>query len=186
MLNWLNQMVSYILKMFKTQTPSSTDEVRSKSIDERDQTFDHSSNSSITFYPNLVEHLIVDHQHLLNIFKDIGEALDSQKYPSIIELLTQFKVNLSAHLNVENIKFYGYLEQSLKGQNTKFQAMRNFRKEMRTIERAVIKFLDQWITDGVNLDTAEKFKAEYSAIGSALMKRIGNEEKELYVLYSKI
>ena len=86
----------------------------------------------------------------------------------------------------ENIKFYGYLEQSLKSKNEEFQAMRAFRKEMRTIERTVIKFLDKWISNGIQSDTAEEFKGEYEAIGSALVTRIESEEKELYILYGRI
>ena len=64
--------------------------------------------------------------------------------------------------------------------------MRAFRKEMRTIERTVIKFLDKWISNGIQSDTAEEFKGEYEAIGSALVTRIESEEKELYILYGRI
>lgn len=182
-------------KLFEVQTSSSvtTDLSINKQLPPADHTLSKTeqksaqeSSPAISFYPDLVEHLVIDHQHLLGLYTHMGETLKRDKYHYVVNLLKTFKQDLKAHLDAENIKFYGYLEQSLKGKNSEFQAMRNFRKEMRTIERTVIKFLDKWIANGIQADTAEHFKAEYDVIGTALIKRIENEEKELYVLYDKI
>ena len=82
--------------------------------------------------------------------------------------------------------YYGYLEQRLKDQSQEFMSLRHFRKEMRSIERTVIKFLDHWIEYGIKADNLTTFKTEYNAIGAALIKRIESEEKELYTLYNQI
>lgn len=148
--------------------------------------YDEQSESNIQFYPKLVDNLEADHQQLLRLYTNIAATLNIREYQLIPGQLNNFKEKLKAHLDTENIKFYGYLEQSLKSKNEEFQAMRAFRKEMRTIERTVIKFLDKWISNGIQGDTAEEFKGEYEAIGSALVTRIESEEKELYILYGRI
>jgi len=198
MLNWLKNAVLSFFRLFKAQTtintvPASTvntgvthDTTSNLAKSPKTRIFDQVPDSTIPFYPKLVDHLEADHQQLLRLYTNIGTTLNIREYQLIPGQLEKFKENLKAHLEAENIKFYGYLEQSLKDKNDEFQAMRNFRKEMRTIERTVIKFLDKWITNSISANTAEEFKAEYDAIGSALVTRIESEEKELYILYGRI
>lgn len=57
---------------------------------------------------------------------------------------------------------------------------------MRVIERTVIKFIDHWMDFEVNRASAAEFRAEYEAIGAALVQRIEREEKELYTMYSRV
>lgn len=139
---------------------------------------------SIPFYPSLINHLEMDHKHLLDLYTQIAHTLSSKEYQLITTQLLDFKAALKDHLESENIKFYGYLEQSLKHQTQQFTALRHFRKEMRSIERTVIKFLDYWIENGVDRFSAHQFESEYQTIGAALVKRIESEEKELYTMYA--
>ena len=138
---------------------------------------------SIPYYPNLIDHLEADHQHLLQLYTQIGQNLKNKQYFSITDQLNHFKEDFIAHLESENIKFYGFLEQRLKDQSQEFASLRSFRKEMRTIERTVIKFLDHWIEHQINADRVEDFQTQYEAISAALVKRIESEEKELYTMY---
>ena len=78
------------------------------------------------------------------------------------------------------------MEQGLKEQSQVFLSLRQFRKEMRVIERTVIKFIDYWMDFGVNRVSAAEFRAEYEAIGAALVQRIEREEKELCTMYSRV
>ena len=48
----------------------------------------------------------------------------------------------------------------------------------------MIKFLDHWIEFGIDRQSVNEFRAEYNAIGAALIKRIEIEERELYTLYA--
>ena len=206
-MNWLKNLFLAFFNMFKSQpspavstsqaatTPASTTTNTAPEVENddedffaspKDRIFDREPDSVIQFYPKLVDHLEADHQQLLRLYTNVGNTLNIGEYQLIPGQLNKFKDDLKAHLEAENIRFYGYLEQSLKNKRDEFQAMRNFRKEMRSIERTVIKFLDKWITDGIDTNTSDEFKAEYDAIGSALVKRIESEEKELYILYGRI
>lgn len=188
MLNWLKNLLLAFVSMFKSKNMASNiNTVDSSKMTDTPEQINDAENSfdAIQFYPQLVENLKTDHQHLLLIYGKIEEALDAQQYQLIPELLGTFRNNLNAHLNTENIKFYGYLEQSLKGKIQEFKEMRAFRKEIRAIERAVIKFLDQWMNTDINSYNVMEFKTEYTAIGSALISRIESEEKSLYTLYQQ-
>lgn len=196
-MNWLKNIFVAFFRLFKSQTapnvatagnavanPANVEDDAYTSPKSR--IYEQEPDAVIQFYPKLVDHLEADHQQLLRLYTNIGTTLNIREYQLIPGQLGKFKDNLKAHLDAENIKFYGYLEQNLKDQTEEFQAMRNFRKEMRTIERTVIKFLDKWISNGISANTSEEFKAEYDAIGSALVTRIESEEKELYILYGRL
>jgi regulator of sigma D len=187
LLNWFTAVFSSIFNVFAKSNANNAESNQSQhqliqsNTTERDIT-----DPSIPFYPKLIDHLEMDHQHLLLLYTDINSSLEQKKYALIPGQLHIFKNDLKAHLDTENIKFYGYLEQRLKDQSEEFISLRRFRKEMRAIERTVIKFLDHWIEYGVQADSLNEFKTEYNAIGAALIKRIESEEKELYTLYSQI
>ena len=105
---------------------------------------------SIPYYPNLLDLLEKDHKHLLDFYTHISHTLALKQYHLIPAQLGQFKSDFKEHLDEKNIKFYGYLEQTYKNENVQFAELRRFRKEMRSIERTVIKFLDYWINYGID------------------------------------
>ncbi|MFZ7792480.1 hemerythrin domain-containing protein [Acinetobacter lwoffii] len=186
--NWLKQLFSSLFNGFNPskadnpQNETALDLGNRHSID----TLSKHDDVGIPFYPNLIKHLELDHQQLLSLYSNIGNSLYLQEYHLLPDQLAQFKQDFKAHLDAENIKFYGYLEQGLKEQSQAFLSLRQFRKEMRVIERTVIKFIDHWMDFGVNRAAAAEFRAEYEAIGSALVQRIEREEKELYTMYSRV
>jgi len=141
--------------------------------------------NTIALHPNLVKNLKKDHQHLLGLYTGMLENAKSQKYDTIVEDLRKFKSEFGSHLGAENIKFYGYLEQQLEQNTPESKEMREFRREMNTIERSVNKFLDKWIESGVNNTTSLAFLSESEKIANALVQRIENEEQKLYPIYEK-
>lgn len=140
--------------------------------------------SKIAFHPKLVPNLKADHQNLLGLFTGVLEDAKNHKFEGIPEQLEKFKAELAAHLQLENTKFYGYLEQSLSQSTQEFRDMRAFRREMRNIERAVLKYLDAWIDEGVNGENLVRFQEESDGIAGALVKRIQSEEEKLYPIYA--
>lgn len=139
--------------------------------------------NSIALHPSLVKNLKLDHQNLLNLYTKIITDTKDQKYSTIVGQLQKFKSEFSSHLNTENIKFYGYLEQQLEQGTQELKEMREYRKNMRGIERAVNKFLDTWIESGVDATTAIQFHEEANQIAGALVARIESEESTLYPIY---
>lgn len=198
MLSWLNKLFLSIFRVFRPykavqiQTAPVLDLGSNESLNEdvaqspKDRIYEKESDLAIPYYPKLIDHLEMDHQKLLHLYTNIGETLAINEYLLIPGQLNKFKEDFKAHLDAENIKFYGYLEQSLQDQSEEFVSLRRFRKEMRSIERTVIRFLDHWINNGINTETHNDFKAEYEGIGAALVKRIESEEKELYTMYSSV
>ncbi len=140
---------------------------------------------SITHNPDLVKNLKIDHQNLLKLYTDMLGDAKAMKFDGLSDQLTKFKVEFVAHLNTENTKFYGYLEQSLTENSEEFKEMRAFRRNMRTIESDVIKFLDYWVDAGIDVSNYKQFLDESSTIAGALISRIESEEKDLYPIYGQ-
>lgn len=190
MLDWLKKAFLKLLSIFgihskqgRATNLGNTSEASNEAATQSNLKSSHPI--GVRFYPTLVDNLKTDHQHLLQLYTEINDTVNAHDYRELPAKLEKFQNDLLAHLEAENIKFYGYLEQSLKADSRGLQEMRRFRKEMRDIERAVVKFLKSWITTGINVDNVEAFKAEYDAIGAALVSRIESEERSLYTLYAE-
>lgn len=139
--------------------------------------------STISHHPSLVSNLKADHQHLLTLYTEMLTEVQGMKFDTLPENLRRFKIDFAAHLNIENTKFYGYLEQKLKENTEEFKEMRSFRRNMRGIEREVIKFIDHWANSKVDISNYQQFIDEATAIAGALVSRIESEEKQLYPIY---
>jgi hemerythrin-like domain-containing protein len=145
------------------------------------------TDTGISYRPNLVNDLKGDHQHLLGLYSSVLESINKLEYGKIAGQLEVFKTDFNAHLGTENIKFYGYLEQQIKENESSenYKQIRNFRREMNSIANAVNKFLSNWISTGVDSASVNEFTAELKDIGAALVKRIESEENSLYPIYDE-
>ena len=143
---WLKTLFSSIFKVFGTQNTSLNPRVSTSQTRVDHDLVAQDTGLIIPFYPSLIDHLESDHQHLLELYTDILTLLDDKKYSEITTQLTVFKADFKAHLDAENIKFYGYLEQRLKDQTEQFAELRRFRKEMRSIECLFcnIRYVKMW------------------------------------------
>lgn len=134
--------------------------------------------------PNLVPSLVVDHKTLLWIFGEIGAAIDQKNRALVQERLGNFGDALRGHLLKENVRFYVYLQHSLKADPDNAAIMHDFRKEMQQIGKAVADFLHKYTAEG-EWDEAmwKSFQEQIDGIGKVLVKRIKTEEDVLYPLY---
>jgi len=138
----------------------------------------------IALHVDLVDTLQDDHKELLNMYTDVLNDAQSNKLQDISNKLKKFKDDFGSHLNTENTKFYGYLEQQLEPNSSESKEMRSFRRNMRNIETNVNKFLNYWIDNGVTQESLHTFLEESGQIGDALVQRISEEEQKLYPIYA--
>lgn len=164
---------------------SESDVEKNPEVINKDAAFSNIHDTSITHYPDLVNNLMTDHQHLLKLYTSMLGDAQAMKFDDLADQLARFKIEFAAHLNTENTKFYGYLEQNLTENSEEFKEMRAFRRNMRTIERDVIKFLDYWANSGIDVSNYQQFLEESSGIAGALVSRIESEEKDLYPIYAQ-
>lgn len=158
----------------------------SREIDLEEVRLTGDTNTGIAYYPKLVDNLKDDHQHLLGLYTLVLNTIDKMEYTKIPGQLEVFKTDFHAHLNTENIKFYGYLEKNLKETDSEeeYKSIRTFRREMNSIANTVNKFLNNWINSGIDSSNVDAFTEELKGIGAALVKRIESEENKLYPIYS--
>lgn len=131
----------------------------------------------------LVEALRHDHQELVHLFENIGRLIDAQRFDLIPSQLVAFKTRLEAHLLTENVRFYNYVESSLRDDPEDLSLIRDFRREMNTIARAVVEFVKKYQRLGIDQTLQVQFTVDYRAVGGLLVQRIEREEGNLYPLY---
>ncbi|QGX41551.1 hemerythrin domain-containing protein [Permianibacter aggregans] len=139
---------------------------------------------TISYEADLISHLKGDHVRLVNQFTSLMPALKSGDIKGFKAKLSAFKTDFQGHIIKENVKFYVYLEQSLAGDETNLELMRDFRREMNTISRAVVNFCNRYAEDSMDATGIANFQRESNDIAQALLRRIEREERDLYTLYN--
>lgn len=139
---------------------------------------------SIRYDPALVDSLKRDHTDLVALYQRIGKLLQTEQYDEIRGDLVNFKTRLEAHILTENVRFYTYLEQSLRGDADNTEMMRDFRREMNTIARETVSFVKKYQTPGAfTAEERMQLAKDYALVGELLTRRLGREENNLYPLY---
>ena len=131
----------------------------------------------------LVPSLKNDHQELVALFEQIGRTYEARRFHEIPALLTAFKTRLEAHLLTENVRFYNYVESTLRDDAENLALIRDFRREMNTIARGVIDFVKKYQSSNDADGLMHGFLADYRTVGGLLVQRIQREEGNLYPLY---
>lgn len=131
----------------------------------------------------LVASLTQDHHDLVHLFQRIGRLAESGDHMAIPPLLVSFKTRLESHLIAENVRFYNYVENSLRDDSENLALIRSFRREMNAIARGVVDFVKKYQISRFSEDDRRAFLDDYQAVGRLLAERIEREEHSLYPLY---
>jgi hypothetical protein len=143
----------------------------------------HGTAQSPRYDSALVDALKRDHGELVRMYTDIGRLPERGRWNEIPAQLVAFKSRLEAHLLAENVRFYNYVEYTLRDDSEDLMLIRSFRREMNTIARGVIDFVKKY-QHGVFDERARKsFLEDYQGVGALLTQRIEREEGSLYPLY---
>jgi len=156
-----------------------------KGSSDQEQEYNTAPGTGIRFDPELVDRLKDDHRALFGLYRDMKSAFESQDYRTVTDMLRKFRGALQEHLLTENVRLYIYLSHSFKHDDTNFELIRGFRKEMDGIAKTAIKFLDKYDAIGVDAELAASFGRDLAEIGEVLGTRIQKEESILYPLYTE-
>jgi hypothetical protein len=139
--------------------------------------------TEVYFHPTLVQDLLSDHVHLLELFGKIDAANKKGNTAQTIEALNIFSNELRQHLLIENTRLYIYLRHSLANMPKEAKIAREFQQEMRGIGKVLNQFVTKFSSDTWNDEEREAFGSQLSDIGGVLIQRIETEEEMLYPLY---
>lgn len=139
--------------------------------------------TEIRFDPGLVDKLKAEHRSLLKLYSKISRALAGGNFDEVSEALGEIKGLLQGHLLTENVRLYVYLEHQFAGNEVNMELIRDFRREMDGIGRAVLTFLKKYKAIGSEKELAATFEKDLESLGKILSKRIQHEEETLYPLY---
>lgn len=137
----------------------------------------------ITYDPELLGKLKVEHQELVHIFTAIKTAATECHFYLLPDLFARFKHEFLNHVGQENVKIYVYIQQHWQMDEETLSFVSGVRKEMNEIARMVMKFIDRHIAAAPTPVSVISFNAELDEVGTALLKRVEMEESRLYSLY---
>ncbi len=137
----------------------------------------------IKFRPELVKNLTHDHQEIITLYGEISDLVNQHKYGHVGDKVTEFKRKLQAHVIVENVQFYTYLEHKLSDDATNLEFIQDVRKEMNGIAHAVVQFSKKYEKAHFSDKLKDEFISDLEAIGKVLSQRVAMEESQLYTLY---
>lgn len=143
----------------------------------------HSSQRSSRYDPELVANLRNDHRELAAMYDQLGRSVRDGHYTRMSNALLAFRTRLEAHLLMENVRLYAYLEQTLADGHIT-AVVGEFRREMKDFVARALRFVQLYQQAGVSSANADEFMREYDEIGKLLMARVAREENDLYPLYS--
>jgi methionine salvage enolase-phosphatase E1 len=142
------------------------------------------SSTGIKYDADLIDNLEHDHEQLVELFGKVWkEGYEASDFEALSSHLVEFKTLFQSHLLKENVKFYAYLEQSMRGDTHSLSVVREFRRDMNDIANAVISFCKKYERSEYTKVAKDSFKKEYQGIGQALVRRVQLEERDLYSLY---
>ncbi len=137
----------------------------------------------IAYDAGLVDELKAEHKELVRIYTAIKAASAENRYPDLHNLLSSFKQTFQMHIAMENVRFYVYLQQRTAQDTDASTFIASVRREMNDVARAVLKFVDTYMTVPPTPVTVTGFTNELEQIGSVLVQRVELEESSLYSLY---
>lgn len=137
----------------------------------------------ISYDPQLVDKLKHDHQELEHLFIAIIQAGNQMQVQNIKPLMQRFHVLFNNHVLQEYIKLYVYLDTIFRDEPERQYTIRQCRREMRHIGKAVRGFLHKWEESPITLDEVPQFLKEAQRIGVVLGKRFKMEEAKLFEIY---
>jgi Hemerythrin HHE cation binding domain len=138
----------------------------------------------IAYSPDLIAHLKHDHAGLLRLYGQLEALATAGTFDGIPAALRLFKTKFELHVLTENVKFYCYLEENLARRPAALRTIREFRRDMNAIARAVVNFARKHQQGGVSNANLGSFLVELREVGALLGRRVQREEQELYTLYA--
>ena len=118
------------------------------------------------------------------MYGQLGQDVRNGHYQRIPNALLAFQTRLEAHLLLENVRFYAYLEHALADDSTHMTVMRDFRHDMGGLAHGVVEFARRYQQTHVHDGNAGEFMRGYDEVGKLLVTRIEREEGNLYPLYA--
>jgi len=135
------------------------------------------------YQPELVDQLKREHRQLLALNDEIRQAFELADYRQVVQKLIELRTSLKAHLLIEDIGLYSYLEHRLEDDAASSEVTRRFHHEMDAIGKAALEFMNKYEVSGVSPEVAAAFAKDFAHIGKILAHRIEKEELILYPLY---
>jgi regulator of sigma D len=143
-----------------------------------------SSSLPLTVQENLVQGLTAEHREFFDLYQEIHDAVTGRKYSVVAKHATKFHDRLHDHLAAENIKLYAELKRHLESADMqKRQVVHNLQREMFTIGRAAVEFIQKAETIALNDANAGQFRNDLEGVGTVLARRIRQEEDYLFPLF---
>ena len=143
----------------------------------------YSQNASNDPLPELIQQLTKEHSQLISSFADVIKLSENQRFDKAIEGLTAFRSALTEHLIKENSQLYLELNTEYRNDPIEFQLISGLRKDMTEFAKTFLVFIQTWRVQGINPGSLKRFLLQAKALNDVLIKRLQEEERDLFPLY---
>lgn len=137
--------------------------------------------TNIAYHPELIEQLRRDHLALLGLLASMEEASLAGDMPGALTQLSALKRQLQAHVLLEKVRLYVYLDHQLPASDPSRAIVRQMRHRISAVATTVTAFVDHYCV-AVH-ESAVTFLGELESIAQLLVIHIQEEEDLLYPLY---
>lgn len=135
----------------------------------------------IAYHPELIEQLRRDHLSLLGLLASMEEYSLAGDMPAALSQLHTLKRELQAHVLLEKVRLYVYLDHQLPATDPSRALVRQMRHRISAVANTVSAFVDHYRASAH--ESALTFMGELESIAQLLVSHIQEEEDLLYPLY---
>ena len=142
--------------------------------------------NTVQFNKALIKNLVSEHKGLLNEFTNMLTAANSENFYLANQSLAAFASQLKAHLDLELVELYVYLESIAEQMSIEEEmAIKDFSDEMDKIGFTVTNLINKYINQVISATNKDQFLADFNGVAGILTDRIKREESYLYPLYAR-
>jgi len=136
----------------------------------------------ITYHPELIEQLRQGHMDLLSLLASMEQLALAKNLSTALAQIPSFKRTLHAHLLLENVRLYVYLEHLLPRQHPNRSIVRSIRHAMDAVTVSANAFFERYLQPSASAN-APQFLQDLDNMAQLLVSQVQQEEDSLYPLY---
>lgn len=145
----------------------------------------------LNYNPHLIETLHEEHNNLLNHMHFIQKTVEEKELRLLPIALELFRGEMLEHVSKEILQLYVYLRNALKNRPEHYELVKRLRKEMDSILKTILEFLDEYSNIEIeSLITNKEIQTDFlegiNELVTLFSRRVDVEERILFPLYQQI
>ena len=137
---------------------------------------------------DLLKQLSKQHRDLNKQQKIIEKTrlVSTQDFKETLSLINKFKKDFEAHILLERVDFYNYLEKVFADQTSRVETLKQSRQDLNPIINSVLRYCNRYNSAEKIRKGKKSFHKDARDIRRLVKKRSRFEERKLFPIYAKL